>query len=129
MSGRLDKIAFPKDVLGFYVGVSKLAARARARGEMGQDGNPIWSTSEWSAFCRGVRSYSHTRSLGLGMAAYKTAVEVEAMIADGFSAGDIHSVLMAVGTEAQIKANAQRESSRRDPVYYQPEYLIDPEQT
>lgn len=27
------------------------------------------------------------------------------------------------------KANAQRESSRRDPVYYQPEYLIDPEQT
>lgn len=129
MSGRLDKIAFPKDVLAFYAGVSRLAARARERGDLGQDGNPIWSVNEWKAFCRGVRSYSHTRSLGLGMAAYKTAVEVEAMIADGFSAGDIHSVLMAVGTEAQIKANAQRESSRRDPVYYQPEYLIDPEQT
>jgi hypothetical protein len=129
VSGRLDKIAFPKDVLGFYVGVSKLAALARAHGEIGQDGNPVWQLSHWKAFCRGVRSYSHTRSLGLGMAAYKTAVEVEAMIEDGFSAGDIHSVLMAVGTEAQIKANAQRESSRRDPVYYQPEYLIDPEQT
>jgi hypothetical protein len=129
MSGRLDLMRFPKDPLAFYAGVAKLAARARERGDLGQDGNPIWDLSEWKAFCRGVRSYSHTRSLGLGMAAYKTAVEVEAMLADGFSAGDIHSVLMAVGTEAQIKANAQRESSRRDPVYYQPEYLIDPEQT
>ena len=128
MSGRLEEMKFPKDVIGFYLGVSRLAARARARGDMGQDGNPIWSTVEWQAFCRGVRSYSHTRSLGLGMAAYKTAVEVEAMIADGFSAGDIHSVLMAVGTEAQIKANAQRESSRRDPVYHQA-YLVDDDQT
>jgi hypothetical protein len=63
------------------------------------------------------------------MAAYKTAVEVEAMIADGFSAGDIHAVLIGYGTEAQIKANAQRESSRRDPVYYQPTYLIEEDQT
>ena len=88
----------------------------------------MWSINEWKAFCRGVRSYSHTRSLGLGMAAYKTAVEVEQMIEDGYDAGSIHAVLMAVGTEAQIKANAQRESSRRDPVYHQA-YLVDDDQT
>jgi hypothetical protein len=121
MSGRLDPVKFPSDVISFYVGVSKLAALARAHGEIGQDGNPVWQLSHWKAFCRGVRSYSHTRSLGLGMAAYKTAVEVEEMLADGYDAASIHNVLMAAGTEAQIKANAQRESSRRDRVYYQPE--------
>ena len=125
MSGNLG---FGPDVLGFFAGVVKLANRARERGDFDEHGDPIWSTVEWQAFCRGVRSYSHTRSLGLGMAAYKTAVEVEAMLSDGFSAGDIHSVLMAVGTEAQIKANAQRESSRRDPVYHQA-YLVDDDQT
>ena len=128
MSGRLDKIAFPADPLGFFAGCARLGARARAQGVLGQDGEPIWDIPAWTAFCRGVRAHSHTRSLGLGMAAYKTAVEVEAMIEDGFSAGDIHSVLMAVGTEAQIKANAQRESSRRDPVYHTA-YFVEDDQT
>jgi len=129
VSGRLDKIAFAKHDVEFWAGVSRIAARARARGDLGQDGNPIWSINEWKAFCRGCRAYTHLPMMNLQAAVANTVHEVEAMIADGFSAGEIHGILAYAGTEAQIKANAQRESSRRDPVYYQPEYLIDPEQT
>lgn len=121
MSGRLDPVKFPSDVLSFYVGVSKLAALARARGDLAPDGNPIWSVNEWKAFCRGVRSYSHTRSLGLGMAAYRTCVEVEAWIASGMDAFDIHEALRDGGVEQEIHRLKQLESSERRPVYYQAE--------
>lgn len=84
---------FPKDALSFFVGIGKLAARAKAQGNIGSDGQYIWDLANWTAFCRGVREYSHLQILGIGMAAYRTCLEVEAMIADEMDAESIHRVL------------------------------------
>src|ERR1700760_1286940 len=93
----LDPVRFPNDVLGFFTGVAKIAARARARGEFGPDGEPVWSVNEWKAFCRGVRAYKHMPFLGTALV--NTVHEVEACIADGYEAIDIHNILLGHQTE------------------------------
>jgi hypothetical protein len=119
---------FPKDALDFYAGVSRLAARARERGDLDAQGDPIWSENEWKAFCRGVRSYSHLQSLGLGMAAYRTCVDVESWLASGMDAFDIHEALRDGGVEQEIHRLKQLESSNRRPVYHTA-YLVEDDQT
>ena len=109
---------FPKEVLSFYQGVSRLAALARAHGEFDAAGDPIWQEVHWRAFCRGVRSYSHLQSLGLGMAAYRTCVEVESWLESGMDAFDIHEALRDSGVEQEIHRLKQLESSNRRPVFY-----------
>lgn len=105
MSGQLVPVKFPKDALSFFVGISKLAARARARGDLDAVGDPIWSVNEWRAFCRGVREYGHIRALGIGMAAYRTAIEVEEMLKDQFDAESIHAVLKGYDIQRRIEEN------------------------
>lgn len=99
---------FPKDALEFFAGCARIGARARARGELGADGHPIWSLAEWKAFCKGARSYSHLHMFS--SAIVNTVHEVEAMLADGFDAASIHNVLR--GYEAQREAKNQRRDPR-----------------
>lgn len=106
---------FPAEAVRFYAGVAKIAARARARTERGQDGHPIWSISEWQAFAKGVRGFAQLQLLGLGMAAYRTVVEVEAMILDGFSAADIHACLAGENAMKTTELNAARNVALPEP--------------
>lgn len=120
----LVPVKFGKDPLAFFVGVSKLAARARARPERDADGDPIWDLIEWKAFCRGVREYAHLQVLGLGMAAYRTALEVEAMLEDEYDATGIHNVLKGTAAEND------RHWRAAEAVSYPPAwYLVDLDQT
>lgn len=109
MSARLEPTRFPKDVLGFFAGVGKLAARARERGEYGSDGEPVWSINEWKAFCRGARSYSHMPFLGTALV--NTVHEVEACIEDGYEAIDIHNILLGHENERQRIHIAQKNAT------------------
>jgi hypothetical protein len=106
VSARLEPVRFPDDVLGFFSGVAKIAARARARGELGADGQPIWSVNEWKAFCRGARAYRHMPMFG--NAIVNTVHEVEACIADGYEAADIHNILLGHEAERERKRVAQK---------------------
>lgn len=71
--------------------VTKLAARARDRGEIGEGGGPVWSLAEWQRFIKATREDSFPGLLGT--AAFKTVANVEIMIADGKTAREIHSAL------------------------------------
>lgn len=103
----LNALKIPKDALGFFTGVSKLAARARARGEFDAAGDPIWSINEWKAFCRGAREYAHLQMFGIAIV--NTVHEVEACIEDGYDAESIHNILKAAELNRELK------NSRRDP--------------
>jgi hypothetical protein len=117
---------FPKDVTSFFQGVNRLAARARARGDLDAAGDPIWSEVEWQAFCRGARSYSHLPMFG--NAIINTVTAVEAWLASGMDAFDIHEALRDGGVEQEIHRLKQLESSNRRPVYHQA-YLVEDDQT
>jgi hypothetical protein len=106
MSGRLEPVRFPDDPLGFFMGIAKISARARARGEFGSDGQPVWSVNEWKAFCRGARAYRHMPFLGNGIV--NTVHEVEACIEDGYEAIDIHNILLGAEAERERRRIAQK---------------------
>lgn len=82
---------FPTDVLEFFKGVSRLAARAKARGNLGPDGHPIWSEDELRAFCKGARAYRHLSFYGNALV--RSVQEIEACLEDGYDASDIHNIL------------------------------------
>lgn len=109
VSAKLEQPKMPKDVLAFFAGVSRIAARARARGELGRDGDPIWSVNEWKAFCRGARAYRHLRMFGTALV--KTVQEVEACIADGYGAEDIHNILLGAAAETDRKLLAEKQAT------------------
>jgi hypothetical protein len=83
---------FPRDVLEFFKGCSRLGELARARGIIGPDGQPVWSIPMWIAFCRGARAHSHMPHM-FGSAIVRTVHEVEECIADGYDEMDIHRIL------------------------------------
>ena len=117
---------FPRDVIDFFSGVRKLAARARARGDFGPDGEPVWSEAEWIAFCRGARAHSHLGMFGNGIV--NTVRDVESWLASGMDAFDIHEALRDGGVEQEMHRLKQLESSNRRPVYHTA-YLVDDDQT
>jgi hypothetical protein len=88
----LKTVGFPEDVLKFWAVCSKIGARARKRGWMGPDGEPIWSLEEWGAFCRAARAYGHMGNM-FGTALVVTVHEVEELVADGYDAEDVHCLL------------------------------------
>lgn len=102
---------FPKDVLDFFAGVRRLSDRARERNELGRDGEPIWSEVEWATFCKGARAYKHMSFFGAAIV--NTVTEVEAMLADGFSAQDIHNVLLGNTAEKERKLLAASRVAHR----------------
>jgi hypothetical protein len=82
---------FPRDVLEFFKGCSRIGELARARGVLGPDGQPVWSIAHWQAFCRGARAYKHFGMLGAPV--FNTVIEVEECIQDGYDEMDIHRIL------------------------------------
>ena len=108
-ASRMGLIKFGKHDLEFWAGVSKIAALARARGHLGQDGNPIWSIDEWQAFCRGCRAYTHLPFFQAAIA--NTVHEVEACLADGYDAADIHAVLIGANFEKERHLRAAKQNA------------------
>lgn len=76
---------------GFYGIVTKLADRARERGEIGEGGAPVWSLAEWARFIRAARESQHLESQFSGL--LKTVVAVETLIDAGKTAREIHQAL------------------------------------
>lgn len=105
----LHTVRYGKDALDFFAGIVKIANRARAQGNFDERGDPIWDIPSWKAFCKGVRGFQHLQVANLGGAAYKTMLEVETMLEDGFDAAGIHAVLKGYEWEREQK------NRRRDP--------------
>lgn len=117
----MSSFAGPKSIK-FYETCSKIGARARQRGDLDVNGDPIWSVPEWESFCRAYDACRDWLPDMLFFAARNTATEVRAWIASGMDAFDIHEALRDGGVEQEIHRLRQLASSDRRPVYYQVEH-------
>ena len=112
----------------FFDVCSKIGARARKRGDLDVNGDPIWSLEEWGSFSRAFEHCSDWLPDLIWRPAKNTVEDVAAWFASGMDAFDIHEALRDGGVEQEIHRLKQLASSDRRPVYHAA-YLVDDDQT